>query len=562
MKRHFAKFRGILFLSVLLWIGLSVSVLAADYTLSIDCSDRELMPDEQLIITIGAEKNFHSADITVKYDSSCLTFDKTDTALKEVALVQESVPGIIRLMDYGKEKTGYTMNFQIKTPIAEETKTIIQVESASFGSAVSAATADASVVPEMASVELTVTPQQYAVTFEKIAGYTGVFPEDTMLSGKEDYTFRVPSIANYTVSPMVSINGGAERKPAIENDQVTIPKEAVIGDIKVRFDLSRKNECAGTADNGYKTVHQFLAEPAYTWNGFASCSAIQTCDCGGSTKRGYAEATAEVVENGQRRRYTAVFESPFTTQYKYGDPITVTFRLIGDYLHGHENAETAETLHTAYVTWIPETEYRVYQGMTVGDVFRQALTASGMAATGAKGDWEETGYVAGIRAPEVLGGDWLREKNNGAYSGWLYSVNGVCPSFPLTECELTEKDRIVWFYSDNFEREKSEKTWLKAENCTPETYLWENCSVKQNGESQLVLEMPAVPQNTQILAAVYNGDGRMTDIRLITAQMMMKNAAGRVQTELGSAEENIIVFFTDKTTIAPKRDNLKAGTVQ
>lgn len=562
MKRHFAKFWGILFLSVLLWTGLSVSVLAADYTLSIDCSDRELMPDEQLIITIGAEKNFHSADITVKYDSSCLIFDKADTALKEVALVQESVPGTIRLMDYGKEKTGYTMIFQIKTPIAEETKTIIQVESASFGSAVSAATADASVVSEMASVELTVTPQQYAVTFEKIAGYTGVFPEDTMLSGKEDYTFRVPSIANYTVSPMVSINGGAERKPAIENDQVTIPKEAVIGDIKVRFDLSRKNECAGTADNGYKTVHQFLAEPAYTWNGFASCSAIQTCDCGNSTKRGYAEASAEVVENGQRRQYTAVFASPFTTQYKFGDPITVTFRLIGDYLHGHENAETAETLHTAYVTWIPETEYRVYQGMTVGDVFRQALTASGMAATGAKGDWEETGYVAGIRAPEVLGGDWLREKNNGAYSGWLYSVNGVCPSFPLTECELEENDSIVWFYSDNFEQEKSEKPWLKAENCTPETYLWENCSVKQNGESQFVLEMPAVPQNTQILAAVYSGDGRMTDIRLITAQMMMKNAAGRVQTELGSAEENIIVFFTDKTTIAPKRDNLKAGTVQ
>lgn len=86
--------------------------------------------------------------------------------------------------------------------------------------------------------------------------------------------------------------------------------------------------------------------------------------------------------------------------------------------------------------------------------------------------------------------------------------------------------------------------------------------MKQNGESQFVLEMPAVPQNTQILAAVYSGDGRMTDIRLITAQMMMKNAAGRVQTELGSAEENIIVFFTDKTTIAPKRDNLKAGTVQ
>lgn len=562
MKRHFAKFWGILFLSVLLWTGLSVSVLAADYTLSIDCSDRELMPNEQLKITIGAGKNFHSADITVKYDSSCLTFDKTDTALKEAALVQESVPGSIRLLDYGKEKTGYTLSFQMKTPITEEKKTIIQVESASFGSADSAATADASPVSEMASIELTVTPQQYAVTFEKIAGFTGAFPEDTMLSGKEDYTFRVPSIANYIVNPMVSINGGAEKKPEIKNNQVTIPKEAVNGDIKIRFDLSRKNECAGTADNGYKTVHQFLAEPVYTWNGFASCSASQTCDCGDSTKRGYAEASAEVVENGQRRQYTAVFASPFTIQYKFGDPITVTFRLIGDYLHSHENAETAEALHTAYVTWIPETEYRIYQGMTVGEVFRQALAASGMAATGSKGEWEETGYVAGIRAPEVLGGEWLREKNNGAYSGWLYSVNGVCPSFPLTEYELEDSDRIVWFYSDNFEREDSEKPWLKAENCTPETYLWENCSVKQNGESQFVLEMPAVPQNTQILAAVYSGDGRMTDIRLITTQMMMKNAAGRMQFELGSAEENIIVFFTDKITFAPKRDSLKAGMVR
>ena len=550
-------------LSATVWMGMSVSALAADGILSLTCNQNGITPMESLEVTVDAGIVFNSADVLLVYDSGYLTFDRENTDLCEVALVQEIEAGKIRLIDYGEERTGYALRFRIKEDITEETITTIRVEAASFGSAASAATGDVSAIAcENAVLNVTVKPKTYQITFEKIEGFMGTFPEDTVVSGETDYTFTVPSVTNYAVTTMVSINGGAERKPEVSNGQVTIPAAAIAGDINVRFVLTKNNQCAGTADDGYKTIHQFLAEPVYTWNGFASCSAVQTCDCGGSTKRSYAEATAEVVENEQRRLYTAVFEAPFATQYKYGDPITVTFRLIGDYLHGPENAETGETLHTTYVTWIPETEYQIYQGMTVGDVFRQALAASGMEVAGAKGDWEETGYVAGIRAPEVLGGYWLTEKDNGKWAGWLYSVNGVLPSVPLTECELNESDKIIWFYADNYESEKSEQPWVNAQNCSPEEYLWESCAIKQNSAGKYLLDMPAVPQNTQILAAVYDSNGRMTGIRLITEQNMTKNTAGRMQADLGSVEEHIIVFFTDKTTIGPKRDSLKAGTVQ
>lgn len=543
------------------WTG--ISVFAGNYTLSLICSDYELTPNELLEVTISARQCFNSADITVTYDRSYLTFDKTNTNLRDVALVQESVPGTIRLIDFGEERTGFTLAFQANTSIAEACQTIISVDAASFGNADSAATADVSAVLETEHVEITVKPTQYQVTFENIEGFTGSFPADALLTGKEDYTFTVPSIANYTVIPKVRINGGTEKTPDVENNQVTIPQTAITGNIKVRFVLTKKNACAGTADNGYKTAHQFVAEPVYTWNGFASCSAVRTCDCSGSVKRGYAEATAELIENGQRRQYTAVFQEPFTTQYKYGNPITVTFRLIGDYLHSHETAETAEMLHTEYVTWIPTTEHQIYEGMTVNDVFEQALESAEMESAGKNGaDWTETGYVAGIRAPEVLGGYWLREKDNGAYSGWLYSVNGVCPSVSLTECELKEGDSIVWFYADNYEREDKGETWLMAKDCAPETYLWESCSIAQKSEGSYLLDMAAAPQNVQIYVAVYNTKGQMTGIRLIPAQEMTKNAAGRVQADLGAVEGQVKVFFTDKTTTVPTRDCLAPGSNQ
>ena len=56
---------------------------------------------------------------------------------------------------------------------------------------------------------------------------------------------------------------------------------------------------------------------------------------------------------------------------------------------------TKDTKNT-YQTWIPEKEYEVKLGSTVGDVFKQALDDNGLKYRG----WKN-GYISTIQSPEV-----------------------------------------------------------------------------------------------------------------------------------------------------------------
>ena len=57
--------------------------------------------------------------------------------------------------------------------------------------------------------------------------------------------------------------------------------------------------------------------------------------------------------------------------------INVSFRLIGEENLGSDFVLTKDTKNT-YQTWIPEKEYEVKLGSTVGDVFKQALDDNGL----------------------------------------------------------------------------------------------------------------------------------------------------------------------------------------
>lgn len=138
---------------------------------------------------------------------------------------------------------------------------------------------------------------------------------------------------------------------------------------------------------------------------------------------------------------------------------TVTFRLIGDAKHG-------DSKHTGYVTWIPTTTYSVSADATVYDVFTKAIADAGLQEKGS-----EKNYVSTIRAPQVLGGFWLGEFDNGRNSGWMYTVNGKHPDVGLKDCKLHNGDTIVWHYVDDYVVEMNAFTWLEAKDITPEEYL-------------------------------------------------------------------------------------------
>lgn len=143
--------------------------------------------------------------------------------------------------------------------------------------------------------------------------------------------------------------------------------------------------------------------------------------------------------------------------YVNGDTIEVSFRLIGDF------PESYTGMHLGYVTWIETETYTVKKGSTVYDVFTEALQDAGLTSTGAA-----SGYVRSITAPSILGGYTLSEFDNGAGSGWMFTVNGTHGNYALDEHVLQNGDRIVWHYVDNYATETS--TWLTAADISPAEY--------------------------------------------------------------------------------------------
>lgn len=140
--------------------------------------------------------------------------------------------------------------------------------------------------------------------------------------------------------------------------------------------------------------------------------------------------------------------------------IHVSFRLIGDFQH-----ETSGDEHMEYVTWIETKKYAVNKDATVKDLLQQALAQAELDETGA-----DDGYVSSVLAPEVLGGYWLSEMDNGANSGWMYTVNGEHPDDALDEFELEDGDRVIWHYVDDYTTDVDSKPWLKAADISPEEY--------------------------------------------------------------------------------------------
>ncbi len=141
--------------------------------------------------------------------------------------------------------------------------------------------------------------------------------------------------------------------------------------------------------------------------------------------------------------------------------ITVTFRLVGAYPADQPVDMSVSDDAPDYVTWIPTTEYTVAIGSTMYDLFTKAMEDAGLEC-----EYKDQthGYVATVYAPDILTGYALSEKTNGAYSGWMYSVNGSHPGIGLNGYYFSSDDSIVetgkadvvWHYVNDFNYEVSD----------------------------------------------------------------------------------------------------------
>ena len=180
-----------------------------------------------------------------------------------------------------------------------------------------------------------------------------------------------------------------------------------------------------------------------------------------------------------------------------GGELEVTFRLIGDWKH-----DDGVSGHDEYVTWIETTEYSMPAGSTIYDLFVRAMDDFDLNQKGASKN-----YVESIQAPDILGGYWLGEFDNGQNSGWMYTVNGDHPGLGLKEQDLEDGDEVIWHYVDDYtleERKPSSKyyeRWLEADDISPETYVKRHLdkivTVEGEGEVKPELKMSHIGKDVK-----------------------------------------------------------------
>jgi hypothetical protein len=129
----------------------------------------------------------------------------------------------------------------------------------------------------------------------------------------------------------------------------------------------------------------------------------------------------------------------FSTQAE--DEITVSFRLIGDTIHGLADApQYADWIATEQVTLAGTAPFYVY------DAFTQAAGSAGLTA----GIRDNGNYVYSIAKDGVA----LAEFGNGSqYSGWKYFVNGHYSGVGLKAQAIQDGDAIVWHYANDYPAE-------------------------------------------------------------------------------------------------------------
>ncbi len=193
---------------------------AAGYTASLTGPAAATVGDA-LTYRLTVDKTFAAAKVTVKYDASRLTYNGTYPAQN----------GVITVIDYGADKTGYTLPF---TAAADGTATV-ELTAAAFGTGAEAETSDLKTADlENAAVTTVINKVSHSIALPQ--GISGA----ASVKHNEPYSFTVknyqPDFYDYKLettmgSQPITLTIG-------ENGTCSIP--AVTGDLKIELTQTPK----------------------------------------------------------------------------------------------------------------------------------------------------------------------------------------------------------------------------------------------------------------------------------------------------------------------------------
>ncbi len=135
--------------------------------------------------------------------------------------------------------------------------------------------------------------------------------------------------------------------------------------------------------------------------------------------------------------------------------ITVYFTLYGDSKHG--DSAVKHTMKSGNLTlWLTKTAVSVPKNSTVAYAAEKALSIAGIPYSNSTGD-----YFERIKN--------LSAFDNGAMSGWMYTLNGNYPDVGISGATLKNGDKIVFHYTDDFNAEYTEVVSGSGGNYTAKT---------------------------------------------------------------------------------------------
>ena len=137
------------------------------------------------------------------------------------------------------------------------------------------------------------------------------------------------------------------------------------------------------------------------------------------------------------------------------DTLTVSFTLLGDSVH--DEADQKGGPHGLAMgglsTWMSGS-YEVKINSTVWDLMQQIQRDNSKVKFLAR-DSQYGTYVEGVTYDRTT----LREFDNGNLSGWMYTLNGRHPEVGVAAQFLSDRDAVVFHYTDDYTKEEGSEKW-------------------------------------------------------------------------------------------------------
>lgn len=166
-----------------------------------------------------------------------------------------------------------------------------------------------------------------------------------------------------------------------------------------------------------------------------------------SSKQAYCTVKAELKSISAQFQVVVLLPDTGTDS----DKITVTFKIMGD---KHHNSDEDGQVHTlsggGLETWLPEKSYTLDHNATVLDLVEYATAGTGITFTNPSGQ-----YINSV----TYNGVTLGEFSNGNMCGWMYTLNGAWPLLSVAEQFLSDGDKVILHFTDDFMQEDGSEMW-------------------------------------------------------------------------------------------------------